>query len=145
MAGASGKYLPDPDHGQGVELAVFVELLAELFFALCGGFRGHGFLIGQLRHVAVLHAVEVIVAKFRAKGWQDGFDAPASMLAWVVVVAAGDRQQVHQSGGDGEELWSEVGGGIGKVSNDAGLKARVVGEARPLGATEADEFDGAVL
>lgn len=63
---AALEFLPDSDHRQGVELAVVVELLAELLLPLCGGFRGDGFLVGQLCHVAVLNAVEVVVGKIRA-------------------------------------------------------------------------------
>ncbi len=57
------EHLPDPDHRQGVTLAVFVELLLELCLALPVGFPGNGFLIGSLRHVAVPDTVEGVVGK----------------------------------------------------------------------------------
>ena len=63
------KEFPQPDHGEGVEAAVFVELIVDLGFAFWAGFRVDSFLVGGDGHVAVLDAFEVAIGEIRADGW----------------------------------------------------------------------------
>ena len=61
----AGKVLPEPDHGVSIELAIIVELLpdgiAPLFPDLCIDRLE----IGDLRHPAVLYALELVVVEIR--------------------------------------------------------------------------------
>jgi len=87
--------LPHPHHGEGVELAVFEELSVNFRFTLRRGNRRDGFLVGFDGHAAVLDAFEVVVGEIRADGGEHGLDAPASVLAWVVVAISGDGKEIH--------------------------------------------------
>ena len=46
--------------------------------------------VGLHRHTAILHAVKLVVTLLGVHRRQNGFDAPAPLLAGVVVVGLGD-------------------------------------------------------
>ena len=70
------KKLPEPDHGEGIEGAVFVELFVDLGFALWGGVRVDCFLVGSDGHHSILDAVKVAVGEVRADSGEHGLNTP---------------------------------------------------------------------
>ena len=71
--------IPKSNHGEGVETAVFVELIVDLGFTFWSGVWADGFLIGFDGHVAVLDAIKIAVVEVRADGWEHCFDAPTAV------------------------------------------------------------------
>ena len=73
----------------------------DLGFALGSGVRLYGFLIGGDGHLAVLDAFQITVVEIRADGGQDVFNAPAAVLAGVVVIVTSNGQKVDDALNDG--------------------------------------------
>ncbi len=126
----------NPYHRQRVEVAVGVEFLFDLLFALGCCLRVDCFLICGDCHAAILDTVETAVGEIRAKGGQHSFDAPASVLAGVVVAVAGDGEQVDDALDDGLQGWGEFGEACGEVAHHAALEAGTVGEDGTLFSAE---------
>ena len=100
----------------------------DLGFALGGGVRLDGFLIGGDGHLAVLDAFQITVVEIWANGRQDVFDAPAAVLAGVIVIVTSNGQEINDALNDGAQLISEIGEGDRFFADHGFLKAGVVDE-----------------
>ncbi len=94
-----------------MQLAVFDELSFDFRFPLRRRALVYRLQERFRRHVAVLDSVELVVGEIRADGGEDVFEAPASLLAGVVVAVFDDGMQIDNQRVDGFERW----GGIGKA------------------------------
>ena len=77
---------------------------------------------------AVLDSFEVAVVEVGGDGGEDGFDAPAAVLAGVVVVFAGDGEEVFDAVEDVGEADRFDGEGGDEVFENSFLEGGVVGE-----------------
>jgi len=84
--------LPHPNHGEGVQCAVFVELIVDFSFAFWCGVRVDGFLVGLDGHVSILNSIKIAVVEVWADGGEDGLDTPTAVLAGVIVVVSGNGE-----------------------------------------------------
>ena len=133
------KVLPKLHHGEGVELAVFEKLSVDFLFPLRGGVEGDGFFVALDRHAAVLDSFELIVGQVRDGGGEDGFEAPASLLAGVIVTVSSDRPEIDHSSEECFQGCREVGEAGGEISQHTFFKTCIVSKDRALGSAEFDQ------
>ena len=77
-------------------------------------------------HATILDTVEVAVAQVRAQRWEYRLDAPASLLAWVVVVLTRHRQQIHNTLVQRQEGIGQAWKTLRQIADPGRLKASVV-------------------
>lgn len=95
--GVGGKGRPQAHHGPGVEMAMAGNWSCNSALRWAVVVGAMACQVGLLRHAAVLHAVQSAVAQVWAQGRQHGLDAPAALLAGMVIVLARDGQQIHHT------------------------------------------------
>ena len=78
----------------------------------------------------MLDAFKRVVAQVWAERGQYGLDAPASLLARVVVVVARDGQQIDHARIQGQEWLGQAREAFGQFADTGSFKAGVVNEDR---------------
>lgn len=127
---ATPEELPQAHHGESVQSAVGVKLLLDLLPAFRGRRRMDRFVEHLHGIPAVLHPAQLLVRQLGHRRWQDLLDAPASLLAWVVIAASGHRQQVDHSRVDRLERTRQIGEAAGQLFDAGPLEGGVVDEHR---------------
>lgn len=116
---------PDADHGFSVESAVVAQLSLDHFLAGIRGIRVDGFPIGSHRHAAILNAIEGVVAQVRGDSGQNALDAPLTLLVGVVVMFAGNGQQIDEAFVDGKQRPRQSGESFGQIADAAAFESGV--------------------
>ena len=80
--------------------------------------------------MAVLYPIEFAVAEVRADGGEDSFQAPAAVLAGMIVEVAGNREEVFNSVMDSNQGFFIARKVVGESPDDAALEGGVVGKDR---------------
>src|SRR5450830_161097 len=130
--------LPDTQHSFSVASAVVKQLTFDLIFSGIRGIRVDGFPIGSHRHAAILNAIKVVVTKVRGDSGQNALDAPLASLVGVVVMFAGDGQQIDETLVDGEQRERQSRESFDQIADAAAFK-RGVNEYWPTLATGGDQ------
>ena len=124
----AGEFLPDADHGPGVEFAVFEEVVFDLGFGGGGGGGGDHFEPFGGGLVAVVDG-EGGVGAFGAEDGEDFFDGPAAVEVAVAIVEFTEGvAEVGNASVDGGDLGREVGVGGGGFGVDADFEGFVPGK-----------------
>jgi len=98
--------------------------------------------VGGDGHGSVLNAGELVVGEAGDGGGEEVFQAPASLLAGVVVAVPGDGEEIDDAADDGLERGGEVGEADSEVGHDPPLEASVINENGAAGAALSEEGFG---
>ena len=122
----AGKGRPQPHHGVGIEGTVVQQLAFDLGLAGGAGLGGQGFEKDLHRHATILNPLQVGIVEIRAERGQYGLDTPAAALAGVVVMIAGNGQEIHHTLIQCQQLRGQAREAFGEFADTGGFEAGVV-------------------